>query len=87
MEGKAYFLTVDRCGKGSRGVFCSKEGTCFRRDDRPHTEDEMWEILDAFALVLNPQSEPFTESQVKEFSKFTSFGEYSHQYGVALKGL
>lgn len=85
MAEQAYFLTVDWCSKGNRGIFCSTGGQCFRKEGEPHTQDEMWEILDAFALVLAPMSELFTEDEVKEFSKFRPLAEYSSQYGVALK--
>jgi len=78
-----YFLTVDWCARGSRGIFCSDEGDAFIQDT-PHTHGEMAEILGPFVLILNPLSEPFTEAQVKAYSRFVPLGEYSHKFGVAL---
>lgn len=82
---KRYFLTVDWCSKGNRGVFCSKEGSSFSKDT-PHTEDEIWKILDCFSMVLSPESKLLTETELKEYNQFVPLGEYSNQYGVAIKG-
>ena len=80
-----FFLTVDWCSQGKRGIFCSREGNAFPKDGQPHTEDEMWEILGAFDLVLNPQSLLYTEEEVKEFTRWYPLGEYKEQYGYAVK--
>jgi len=80
----AYFITVERCNSGRRGVFCSRDGGAFP-SDTPHTKDEMWEVLGAFDLILAPKSEPFTEEQLKEYTPFQPLAEYSMQYGIALK--
>ena len=81
---KRYFLTVDWCSKGNRGIFCNKNGNSFSKETE-HTEDEMWEILDAFSMILNPKSEPFTEAEIKLHKRFVPLAEYSNQYGVALR--
>ena len=42
---KRWFLTVDWCNQGKRGIFCNlANGNAFSKDDAPHTEDEVWEI-------------------------------------------
>jgi hypothetical protein len=81
---KRWFLTVDWCGKGNRGVFCNIKGNSFSQETQ-HTEDEMWEILGAFALILNPQSIELSEEDLKEYRMYTPLAEYSHQYGIATK--
>ena len=80
---QAYFLTVDWCNKGKRGIFCDADGQCFRKDE-PHTEDEMFDILGAFDLILAPKSELFTIEQVKKFTRWIPLAEYSNQFGIAL---
>ncbi len=82
-EQVRYFLTVDLCARGSRGIFCSDEGDAFPQDT-PHTHGEMAEILGPFAIILNPLSEPFTEAQVKAHSRFVPLSEYSGKFGIAL---
>ena len=80
---EVYLLTVDWCNKGQRGIFCDAEGHCFRKDDKPHTELEMQEILGLFWLILNSKSLVFNEQQVSEFSQWTPLAEYSNQFGIA----
>ena len=82
---EVYFLTVDWCKKGNRGIFCDGEGCCFRKDGEPHTALEVQEILGLFWLVLAPKSEPLTEEQVAEHTFWYPLEEYSNRYGVALK--
>jgi len=82
---QAYFLTVDWCNQGKRGIFCNSDGICFRKDGEAHTEDEMFEILGAFDLVLAPKSELLTIEQVKKFTRWVPLAEYSYQYGIALE--
>lgn len=79
-----YFLTVDWCGKGNRGVFADRGGNGFWRDDRPHTYAEMVEILDVFAVLLNPESQPFTPDELAGYRRFVPLAEYSDAYGVVL---
>jgi len=82
---EAYFLTVNWCNKSGRGIFCNQGGGCFRKDSEPHSELEMQEILDAFWIILHPQSLLFTEEEAAEFTYYRPLGEYSGQYGIALK--
>jgi len=77
-----YFLTVDWCGKGNRGIFCNANGNSFSKETQ-HTKDEMWEILGAFSMILNPKSELFSEDEVAKHNQFYPLAEYSNQYGVA----
>lgn len=80
-----YFITVDWCDKGKRGIFCNREGTGFSKETQ-HTEKEMIEILGPFFLVLNPKSELLTEYELKKFTKWIPLAEYKKQYGIALPG-
>ena len=82
---QAYFLTIDWCNKGKRGIFCNIKGQCFRKDNQPHTEDEMFIILGPFDLVLAPKSELLTIEQVSEFKWWIPLKEYSGEFGIALK--
>lgn len=84
-EEQVYFLTVDWCKKGYRGIFCDCEGCCFRKDGKPHTMLEMEEILGLFSLILMPKSTPLTVEQVGEFTLWYPLSEYSNQFGVAFK--
>jgi len=80
-----YFLTIDWCNTGRRGIFCNKDGSAFPKDGSPHTENEMWKILQPFDLVLNPQSIELTETELKKYNCFVPLAEFSDQYGIALK--
>jgi hypothetical protein len=82
MNVERYFLTVDWCKQGKRGIFCSANGKAFPKDE-PHTQEEMDEILGLFWLVLNPQSTLITEEEIKEYNRWTPLDEYSGAYGVA----
>ena len=94
-EESAYFLTVDWCGKGRRGVFCNSQpsstagprwGMPYRKKDgSQHTKEEMHEILGVFFLILDPESTLFTESELAEFNRWTPLDEYSGEYGIARK--
>lgn len=79
---KRWFLTVDRCNTGRRGIFCSRDGEPFPKDTQ-HTEDEMREVLGIFWLVLDPKSHEFSEEDLKRYSRFQPLGEYTNQYGIA----
>lgn len=81
---KRWFLTVEWCNKGQRGIFARKDGNSFGKDIQ-HTEDEMWEILGAFAIILNPQSIELSEEELKEYRKFYPLAEYSNEYGIVRK--
>ena len=84
MESK-YFITVQRCGQGPRGIFCSELGTPFSKDEEPHTEEEMREVLGSFDMILGPKSELLNEEHVKEMNQFRPLKEYSMRYGIAYK--
>jgi len=84
-EEKKYFVTVDWCDKGKRGIFCDRQGHGFLKETQ-HTMEEMNEILGAFSVILNPKSEPFTEDEIKRFTKWKSLAEYEHHYGIAVSG-
>jgi hypothetical protein len=79
-----WFLTVDRCKQGKRGVFTDNQGKGYWKDDSPHTMDEMFEILGPFVLVLSPKSLPITLEEMNQVTDWYSLGEYSDQYGYAV---
>jgi len=81
---KQWFLTVDWCDKGKRGIFANINGNAFGKETQ-HTKDEMWEILDALAVILNPQSQEISEEELKEYHRFYPLAEYSNQYGIVRK--
>lgn len=81
---KRWFLTVDWCNKGNRGVFCNPNGNSFSKE-MLHTDDEMWEILDAFYMILAPQSIELSQDELTEYHLFRPLAEYSNQYGIACK--
>jgi len=82
-----YFLTVDWCKKGSRGIFCNLEGHCFRKDDEPHTELEMQEILGSFWIILSSESRLISEQELSEYNQWVPLEEYSNQFGIAQRGM
>ena len=45
----------------------------------------MNKLLGLFFLILNPKSEPFTENEIKKFSRWIPLAEYKNNYGVAIK--
>jgi hypothetical protein len=81
---KRWFVTVDWCNKGKRGIFARKDGNTFGKDTQ-HTEDEMWEILDAFYMILNPQSIVVSDDELEEYRCFYPLAEYSNEYGIVRK--
>ena len=81
---KRWFLTVDWCNKGKRGIFANKNGNSFSKETK-HTEEEMWDILDVFAIILNPQSIELSKDELKEYHKFYPLAEYTNEYGIVRK--
>lgn len=81
---KRYFLAVNWCNKVKRGIFCSKTGIPFSQN-HPFTEEESWNILGPFNLILNPQSLELTEEELKTYRKWYPLAEYSNEFGVAYK--
>ena len=81
---KRWFLSVDWCNKGNRGVFCDAKGNSFGKDTQ-HGKDEMEEILGVFHVILSPQSLELGETELREYCNYCSLGEYTHQFGIASK--
>lgn len=81
---KKYFITVDWCNKGKRGIFCNRDGIGFLKKTQ-HTKDEINKILGMFSIILNPKSIVFTEKEIKQYKKWIPLSEYQHQYGIAIK--
>lgn len=79
-----WFLTVEWCHSGERGVFCSASGGGFQKRE-PHTLEEMDVILGPFSLVLGPKSIEMTPEELEEYTYYRPLAEYSMQYGIALK--
>ena len=84
-ETKTYFLTVEWCNVGKRGVFCAASGASFPKVDEPHTELEMQEILGPFWMILSPQSLEITEEELEEYCQFIPLPEYCNEFGIAVK--
>jgi len=86
MIGKArYFLTVDRCSQGQRGVFCSKDGKSFSYLVEPLGSSDADEILGPFALVLAPEWQLMTAAELAEYKTWYPLAEFSNEYGYAVK--
>ena len=83
-QQQRYFLTVSWCD-GTRGIFCNTKGVAFTKLGEPHTEADMIGILGPFRIILSPQSEPFTEKQMTEYTRFRPLEEYTNEYGIAYK--
>lgn len=81
---KRFFLTVDWCSQGNRGIFCNKDGSSFSKDTE-HTIDDFRDILDCFYMVLSPQSIEFDEEELKEYHRWRPLAEFSNEYGIARK--
>lgn len=84
-DSQTFFVTVEWCSDEHRGIFCSRDGTCLRKDGEPHTQEEMDNCLGPFTLILNPKSEPLTEEEIAQYTHFRPLAEYKNQYGIALR--
>ena len=84
MDVKRWFVTVDWCGKGNRGIFCNTKGQSFSKDVQ-HSVEEMDDIVGLFWMILDPKSSELTEQEIKEYKYFYPLAEYSNQYGMACK--
>jgi len=79
-----YFITVDWCNKGKRGLLCTKQGIGFWKKTQ-HTRNEMFRILGKFDIILYPKSEALTEEELKQYNKWMPLAEYEN-CGIATKG-
>jgi hypothetical protein len=84
MPKTSYFITVEWCGNGFRGVFCNKAGIGIAKDGKPHTDEEMDQALGPFFIILHPQSEEMSEADLARYECFVPLAEYSHEWGIAL---
>ncbi len=50
-----------------------------------NTEEEMYDILGIFSIVLTPESLPLTEEELSKFTYFRPLAEYTNEYGIALE--
>ncbi len=78
-----WFLTVDWCRQGKRGLFTDSQGKGYWLT-RPHTEDEMFALLGVFDLILSPTSLPFTIENLRVIDLWESLSEYKHHFGIAI---
>jgi hypothetical protein len=79
-----YFLTVDWCERGRRGVFCNGKGQSQPQKGK-HTQEEIQKILGPFWMILSPKSIPLTEKQLGEYTQWYPLEEYSSVWGIAEK--
>ena len=80
----SWFLTVDWCNQGKRGIFAKKDGTSFSKELQ-HEQEEMHDILGPFSLILNPESIELSDDELKEYHLFYPLAEYSNEYGIVRK--
>jgi hypothetical protein len=81
-EAKRWFITVDWCSQGKRGIFCDAQGNCMVKD-RQHTMDEIGNALGVFEMILDPKSEEMSIDEVAQYTRWIPLAEYSHQWGIA----
>tara|TARA_Y100000310_G_scaffold309474_1_gene353600 strand:+ start:1409 stop:1669 length:261 start_codon:yes stop_codon:yes gene_type:complete len=79
-----YFITVQWCGKGRRGIFTDRQGSGYWKET-PHTEEEMIALLGHFHLILSPESTLLTQEDLTEYIRWLPLAEYQHQFGIAVK--
>jgi len=79
-----FFITVEWCNDGRRGVFCNANGSTWNKVDGPHTDAEILRHLGPFWPILDGRSELLTIEQVKERNHFRPLAEYSGQCGIAM---
>lgn len=77
-----YFITVEWCNNGIRGIFCDGTGGTFSKETE-HTEEEIQNYVGPFSLILSPKSEPFTEEELKKYNKWRPLAEYKQYFGIA----
>lgn len=84
-EGKHFLMITFR---GHQGIFCEAsggKGNPFSKDDEPHTNEEMWEILRGYTFIFNAESVYLTKEEVAEYTSFVSLAEFGGRYGAVLK--
>ena len=79
-----WYLTVERCNSGKRGVFAQSDGTVIS-DETQHTQEKMMEFLCGFGIILNPKSIELTDEEIKEYNTFYPLPEFNEHYGIVLK--
>ena len=79
-----WYLTVERCNSGKRGVFAQSDGTVIS-DETQHTQEQMQNFLGGFGIILNPQSIEITDDELREYKNFYPLAEFNEHYGIVLK--
>ena len=82
MEEKRWFLTVDRCNEGQRGVLCNRAGKA-AGSDTEQSQKEMQDMLGPFWLILDPVSMQLTADELAEYKFWRPLAEYSYEFGIA----
>ena len=82
MPKPKYFLTVQRCSRGPRGILCDNHAAGYWKESQ-HTFEEMVELLGAFTIIFDPKSELFTEKDLKKTRTWHPLAEFKHQLGIA----
>lgn len=83
-EIKRWFIFVEYCKNGHRGIFCSRHGEVCVQDEE-HTPDEMAEMVGMFWLILDPTSVALTEKELAEYTLFVPLAEYTNVWGIGFK--
>ena len=84
MEEKRWFVTVDWCNKGCRGIFCNCTGQT-SSEEAEHSHQEMRDMLGPFWLILDPVSMQLTADELAEYKYWRPLAEYSDEFGIAGK--
>jgi len=82
MEEQRWFITVDWCNQGRRGVFCNSRGTGYSKETE-HSNLEMQDILGPFWMILAPLSVQLTAEELAKYKFWLPLAEYSGEFGVA----
>ena len=84
-ETNGFALTVDWCNEGRRGLFVSRDMNVVMWHEKP-TDDEIWQCLGAFELILAPQVIEIEDAALlNDYVSWTPLKEYSSAFGIARK--
>ena len=79
-----HFITVEYCGDGNRGIFCTRMGSPAVQDEA-FTDKEMQGFCGAFFLILSPRSEEMDQETLSKYTHWYPLKEYQDEWGIALK--
>ena len=76
-----WFLTVDWCKQGKRGLFISSRGKGIW-EEHEQKQEEIFDAMDMFYLILAPESLPFVESEIVGLTgEWFPLEEYRNHWG------